>query len=89
MKASIRVVLLTGLAAAAAPLWSAEPAAYPAGTLDKQDAKVLAFYESQCTRWADDAGLSGGDRDAYMQKCLANAPKVYPVGYGPPSSGGE
>jgi hypothetical protein len=89
MTISIPIALTVGLACAAAVAVAADPApTWPAGTTDKKDPKVLAFYDRQCTSWADSNGLAGDARDAYLAKCRANAPKVYPVGYGPPAEGG-
>jgi hypothetical protein len=88
MKAAIRVVLVFGSMVSMAAPWAAEPVAWPAGTLDKNDPRVAAFYESRCARWADDSGMDGDARAAFMAKCKPNAAKIYPVGYGPPSAGG-
>lgn len=61
---------------------------WPAGALDKDDPRVLAFYDGVCGRYADDNGLSGAQRDAYLANCRADMPAVFPVGYDEGSSGG-
>lgn len=89
MKASKRVVLMSGLMVCAAAAWAAEPVAWPAGTLDKKDPRIADFYQAQCSRWADDSALAGDERSAYLDKCVANAAKTYPVGYAAGGGGGE
>jgi hypothetical protein len=49
---------------------------------------VLAFYDGLCGRYADDNGLRGTERDAYLANCRADMPAVFPVGYDEGSSGG-
>lgn len=89
MRILFRTALILGLACPAAVAVGADPApTWPAGTTDKKDPKVLAFYDSQCQGWADNKGLAGDARDSYLAKCRQNAAKVYPVGYGPPAEGG-
>lgn len=61
---------------------------WPSGTLDKNDPRVLAFYDGLCSRNADDNGLRGTERDTYLAKCRANMPAVFPVGYDERSGGG-
>lgn len=81
MKASKSVVLMSGLLVAGAVFAAKEPVAWPAGALDKQDPRVLTFYEDQCSRWADGQGLRDQDRSTYLARCRVNIAKVYPVGY--------
>jgi hypothetical protein len=88
MKASQSMVLMSGLLVSAAALAATEPVAWPAGAQDKQDSRVLAFYDAQCGHWADGQGLSGEQRSAYLERCRADAAKIYPVGYDPKSGGG-
>jgi hypothetical protein len=89
MKTSKSVVLMSGLFAAGAALAATEPVPWPAGALDKQDPRVLAFYEDQCSRWADGQGLKEQERSAYLERCRVNVAKVYPVGYDESDDGGE
>ena len=90
MKASQSVVLMSGLLVSAAALSATEPVAWPAGAQDKQDPRVLAFYEAQCNNWADGHGLPAEQRGAYLQQCRVSAAMVYPVGYDLKSgAGGE
>jgi hypothetical protein len=89
MKASKSVVLMSGLLVAGAALAATKPGAWPAGALDKQDPRVLAFYADQCNRWADGQGLTGEQRTAYLERCGVNVAKIYPVGYDESDSGGE
>jgi hypothetical protein len=75
--------------ALAAPTVSfAESPVWPAGAQDKNDERVLAFYAGMCANWADENGLAGGEREAYLAKCQADAPAVYPVGYAGGGDGG-
>jgi hypothetical protein len=64
------------------PIW-------PAGALEKDDARVLAFYSGICTQWADQNGLTGDAHDAYLAKCRADVPAIFPVGYEEGGDGGD
>jgi hypothetical protein len=67
---------------------AAAPVTWPVGVQKKDDPRLVAFYEAQCTRWADDNGLAGEARTDYLAKCLVNVQKIYPVGYAKSSGGG-
>ena len=84
-----RFVSIVVAAALAAPVVSfgAEPA-WPAGAQKKDDPRVLAFYDGMCAQWADQNGLTGKKRDAYLAKCRTDAGEVYPVGYAQGGGGG-
>jgi hypothetical protein len=69
-------------AATASPQW-------PAGALQKDDPRVLAFYDGMCAQYADRQGLVGPARDAFVANCRASIPQVFPVGYDESSGGGE
>ncbi len=76
-------------AALAVPTVSfAESPVWPAGAQDKNDERVLAFYGGMCTNWADEHGLAGDEREAFLTKCRTDAPAVYPVGYAEGDGGG-
>lgn len=62
---------------------AAEP--YPAGAQSEKDPKVIAYYQGQCDKYATAQGLQGKPRNAFVQKCLVDAPKVWPVGTEPAS----
>jgi hypothetical protein len=81
---SVALCALAPLAAVASdqPVW-------PSGVLDKNDARVLAFYAGVCDQWADQNGLQGEDRENYLVRCRANGPAIFPVGYEESSGGGE
>lgn len=49
---------------------------------------LLAFYGGQCTQYADRNGLTGEEREAYLAKCRASIPNVFPAGYAPGGGGG-
>jgi hypothetical protein len=72
---------------AAVPAGAGQPV-WPAGAQKKDDPRVLAFYDGQCARYADQNGLSGEKRDAFMSSCLASIPAVFPVGYAEGGGGG-
>jgi len=62
--------------------------AWPAGVQKKDDQRILAFYDGQCARYADQNGLTGEKRAAFVSNCRANIPSVFPVGYAGGDGGG-
>jgi len=70
---------------------SAQPGkpVWPAGAQKKDDPRVLAFYDGQCALYADQSGLAGDKREAFVSNCLASLPSVFPVGYAEGGGGGE
>jgi hypothetical protein len=84
-----RFISVCVAAALAAPVVSfgAQPV-WPAGAHKKDDARVVAFNDGMCAQWADRNGLTGEKRDAYLTKCRADAPAIYPVGYAEGGGGG-
>lgn len=54
---------------------------FPTGTLNPDAPEVLAFYAATCAGYADEQGLSGDGRAAYLAKCAAEAPQIWTVGY--------
>jgi hypothetical protein len=84
-----RILILALAGAIAAPVvWAAKGPQWPAGAEDKNDPQVLAFYDGMCAQYADNHGLSGADRDAFLTKCRADIPAVFPVGYAEGGGGG-
>ncbi len=83
-------ILLISLAASIAPslAFSAGQPTWPAGAQDTNDPRVLAFYDGTCAHYADQNGLTGVARDAYLTKCRTDMPEVYPVGYAQGGGGG-
>jgi hypothetical protein len=47
---------------------------------DESDPRVVAFYETQCNKWADQNQLSDEARSAYLARCIKDMPSVYPAG---------
>jgi hypothetical protein len=47
---------------------------------DDNEPQVVAFYNQQCNRMADENSLQGDDRTAAIKACLEDAPNVWPVG---------
>ena len=68
--------------AASAPQW-------PADAQEKNDPRVLAFYDGTCAQYADRQGLVGEAHDAFVTRCRGSIPRVFPVGYEEGDSGGE
>lgn len=66
----------------------AESPVWPAGAQDKNDERVAAFYDGMCAKRADEHGLAGDERAAFLDKCRAESPGVYPVGYAADDGGG-
>ena len=58
-------------------------AEYPAGARSEDEPQMVAFYQSQCTGYADENGLQGDSRDAFIANCMKNAPAALPVGIDP------
>jgi hypothetical protein len=92
-----RITLATCLLSAAAALAPAASMAvtataspqWPAGALQKDDPRVIAFYDGMCAQYADRQGLAGSARDAFIANCRASIPRVFPVGYDEAGGGGE
>jgi hypothetical protein len=84
-----RFISICVAAALAAPVvsFAAEPV-WPGGAKKSDDPRVVAFYDGMCAKWADQNGLTGEKRDAYLTKCQADAPAIFPVGYGGGGGGG-
>jgi hypothetical protein len=82
-------VALMAAAVSSPSLASTSSSQWPAGTLDKEDPQVLAFYGGLCSRYADDNGLRDAEREAYLAKCRTAMPAVFPVGYEEGGGGGE
>ena len=87
-KISLSAALLVMSAATFAS--SATPASpqWPAGAMQKDDPRVLAFYDGMCAQYADAQGLSGDARDTFITRCRASIPRVFPVGYDESGGGG-
>lgn len=47
---------------------------------DDNEPQVVAFYNQQCSRMADQSGTQGEAREAFLQNCLDNASSTWPVG---------
>lgn len=78
------------LAASAAVFATSNPSAgpqWPAGAKEKNDPRVLAFYDGMCAKYADQQGLAGTDREGFIVRCRTSIPNVFPVGYD--ESGGD
>lgn len=75
---SVMFLALAGLAGVAFAGSKAAP--WPAGEMNPAAPTVLAFYEGQCSGWADKSHLKGAARDAYLADCLKDAPAIWPVG---------
>jgi hypothetical protein len=73
---------LLAAAAGQSPEW-------PAGAQQKDDPRVLAFYDGMCAQYADRQGLGGDAREAFVTRCRGSIPNVFPVGYDESSGGGE
>lgn len=80
-------VFLAALLAAPAG-FAADAPVWPNGVATKDDPMLLAFYGGQCTQYADRNGLTGEQREAYLAKCRASIPNVFPAGYAPGGGGG-
>ena len=79
------------LAASAAVFATSNPPAgpqWPAGAQEKDDPRVLAFYDGMCAQYADQQGLAGTDREGFITRCRTSIPKVFPVGYSESGGGG-
>lgn len=72
---------------AAKPDLQAQPM-WPSGVQQKDDQRIVAFYDGQCARYADQNGLTGEKRAAFVSNCRANIPSVFPVGYAEGDGGG-
>jgi hypothetical protein len=81
-------LVLVAVAVAAPTVSFGDQPAWPAGAQKKDDPRVLAFYDGMCALWADQNGLTGEQRDAYLTKCRMDASAVFPVGYVEEDSGG-
>ncbi|MCB1831788.1 MAG: hypothetical protein H6964_03330 [Chromatiaceae bacterium] len=75
------------LALAAPMLSSASENPWPKGAIEKDDPRVLAFYERVCNQWADKNGMADELRKAYLEKCKSEAPSIFPVGYAEDAAG--
>lgn len=75
--ASAAVAVLTSLTVAAQ--------GYPSGAMDPESPEAQEFYSERCNAYADEQGLSDEARDAYVARCVADGPKVWPMGYEKPA----
>lgn len=76
---AFKALMLVPLAAAQIAL-AADPAEPSLNGADSGEPQVVAFYDRQCNRMADQNGLQGEARDAFLQDCLENAADTWPVG---------
>lgn len=85
---TIRVLLAAGVFAVAAGAYAADAPTWPAGVMNKDDPRIQSFYEGMCDRYAEQADIQDGDRDAYLAQCRERIAKVFPVGYAKGGGGG-
>ncbi len=55
---------------------------WPTTGIDPKAESVQQAYKAQCSEWAEENGLQGGDKDGYLSKCTLDMAAIWPVGYG-------
>lgn len=48
---------------------------------DENSPAVVAAFAQICNQWADEHGLAGQAREAYVAQCRADMPATHPVGW--------
>jgi hypothetical protein len=76
-KAALSAALLL---CAGSSMADSNPVVFPAGAQDGNDPRVAAFYVGQCEAWAREQGLTGIEKQNYVNNCQANGPAIWPVG---------
>jgi len=60
---------------------------FPTGAQSTSDPRMIAFYESQCSQMAQQAGVGQQETDQRRQNCLKDAPSIWPAGTAEPGPG--